>query len=192
MQSIRAFVGPVELRSFPMHSIARQARCDVEWVTLVGPPSIHAQSKILPMCVPVTACLLFIKLCQAARIVNRSSKFVRQDDIMEHDVKIIFVQLGDHFGRIREYARIPGERPILGVPTGCAESGAEIDEGVAGKHFFTESSSLGEHFLSTCECAMRLLISKAPERRQFRVACQANVFGQNDGGICGYNEKQVE
>ena len=75
----------------------------------------------------------------------------------------------EHFLGVGEHTRVPRERSVRGVPAGRTETGAQINQRVAGQPPLTECLCLGEYFLAASECAMRLLVAETPERGHFGV-----------------------
>ena len=116
MQRIRTLIRPVQLRPFPVHAVANQARRDAERIAFVRPPSADAHGNVFAMCVPVAACRLLIKARYVARIVNGPTESVRENDHVHHGMKVLPVKLIKHFLGIGEDAGIPHKRTILGVP----------------------------------------------------------------------------
>ena len=192
MQSIRALVRPVDLRAFPVHAISNEPRCDVERIAFIRPPAVHAQSKVFAVGVPVAAGFLFIKPREFASVVSRSAKFVREDHRVEHGPEIILMELVEHFLGIGEYARVPCERAVLGIPAGWTESRSQIDQRVAGQLLFAECFRFSEDFLAAGKRAVRLLIAKTPERRHFGVPGQAPIFGHDRCGLARCDEENIK
>src|SRR5256885_2041586 len=62
----------------------------------------------------------------------------------------------EHFLGVGEHTRVARERSIRGVPTGRTETGAQINQRVAGQPPLTECLCLGEYFIAASECALRM------------------------------------
>src|ERR1700690_641588 len=148
MQRERALVGAVQLRAFPIHAIAHQPRGNVERIAFVGPPAVHSLSENFAMSVPIAGCEIFVITRKLAGVVHGASKLSRQDYGVEHDAEMIFVKLIEDDLWIRKYIGVPIERAVLRVPSGRAETGAEINHCVAGKFFFTEGLCFSEDFFA--------------------------------------------
>src|SRR5579864_8722674 len=107
MQRVRALVGPINLRTLPMHLVAREARRNVERIAFVWPPTIDAHREILAVCIPIAARALFVELGELARIADVPAKFVGQDYVVEHYSKMVLMQLSNHLFRIGKHLGVP-------------------------------------------------------------------------------------
>src|SRR6266567_6206558 len=111
---------------------------------------------------------------------------------MQHYPEVVLMQLLDHLLGVRKNARVPGKRAVLRIPARWAEPGPQVNQSIAGKLLFTECFRLCEHLFPGRKCAVRLLISETPQRRDFCMPCQVGVFGHNRGWIRRYDNENVE
>src|SRR5438445_11254249 len=98
----------------------------------------------------------------------------------------------EHFLGVGEHTRVPRERSIRGVPTGRTETGAQINQRVAGQPPLTECLCLGEYFLAASECAMRLLVAESPERWHLGVTGYTRVRGHDDAGCARRHRETIK
>ena len=105
---------------------------------------------------------------------------------------MFFVQLLDDFLGIGKHAGVPLERTVFRIPSGGTESSSEINECVAGQFLFAERFCFGDDFFAASECAVGLLIAKAPQRWHLSVTGEARVFGHDHCGLTSGDEKDVE
>src|SRR5260370_14346007 len=59
VESVGTLIGPVDLRTFPVHPVPSQARCDIQRIAFIRPPAIDSHGKVFAVSIPVTACFLF-------------------------------------------------------------------------------------------------------------------------------------
>src|SRR5690242_15351873 len=144
------------------------------------------------MRIPIAGCLFFIESRDITRVVNRAAQSIGQDNHVQHDSEVVLMELLDHFPWVRKNTIIPSERAIFGIPPRGTKSGAQIDHRVTGKPLLAERFRFTQNLLTTGERPMRLLISKTPQRRHFRVAGQTGVFGHKRCGIPRTYEEKVE
>src|SRR5437879_1427886 len=170
MQRIGTLIWAVDLGTFPVHAIANQPGCDVERITFVRPPAIQSHGEVFAVRVPITACLFFIKARQLAMVMYRATKFVGQNYAVHDDMKIIPMELIEHFFRIWENVGVPGERAILSIPARRTEPGTQVNERVTGQLLLTKRLRLGDDLFPAGQRAMGLLVTETPERRQFRIS----------------------
>src|SRR5215469_2655044 len=124
MQRIGTFIGAVELRAFPIHAIAGEARLDVEGIAFVGPPAVHAERESFAMGVPCATDLFFVVAGDVAGIMDRSAQVVLENHGVQGNAKVFLVELVNGSLRIGEDALVPGERAVLRVPTGGTKTRA--------------------------------------------------------------------
>ena len=144
------------------------------------------------MRVPSTTHLFLVKAGDNARIADGASQVVLENHGVKYDTKVFLTELGDGQLGVGEDTFIPGERPVLRVPAGRTEAGAEIDERVARESFLPKRFRFGEDVFVACECPVGLLVAKRPERRQLGMAGQPGVLGHEHTRILRGYDKNVE
>jgi len=117
---------------------------------------------------------------------------IGEDYCVQHHFEMASVQFVDHRFRIREHIAVPYKRPVLGIPSGGAESGAQINQRVARQLLFPERLGFLQHFLAAGERPMGLLITKAPHRRQLRVPGQFGELAHDRLRVAAAGNKQVQ
>ncbi|GBC78216.1 hypothetical protein HRbin08_01703 [bacterium HR08] len=192
MQGIGTHVRAIHLRPFPVHAISRQARCAIERIAFVHPPSIHAHREDATMQVPVASRLLFIESSQRAFIMDPPAQRPREDDDVKDDAEIHLVQLADHALGIREDGPVERERSVGRVPARRSESRPQVDEHVARQLLLAEGSGDRQDFIRTGERAMRLLIAEGPQGRHLGQSCEAGIFGHDLGRLLRSDDEDVQ
>ena len=165
MEGVRALIGAFELRTFPIHAVARETRFDVERIAFVGPPAVHAEREGFAMGVPSATDLLFIEASDVTRIADRSAQVVFENYRMQDNAKVLLMKFVDGLLGVGKNALVPGEGAVFTVPARGAKPRAEIDERVARKFFIAKGLCFGKHSFVAVEGAVRLLVAKSPERR---------------------------
>src|SRR4030095_6763510 len=98
---------------------------------------------------------------------------------MQHYFEMLSMKFIDNFLRIRKVLWMPREFAVVSVPARWREVRAEVDQRVAGQLLFTERARNPVDLVRSRESAMRLQVSKAPQRWQFRFARQSCIRSHN-------------
>jgi len=120
----------------PIHLIAFETRFYGKKVSFVRPPTVDAQRLQREMLGPVWRSIAG-SVNSRACIGDLPMKIVGRDD-MKHYVEVIAVKFAQHLLRVREYIGIECEGPVTGIPTGGAESSAQVDQTVTGQLLFSK------------------------------------------------------
>src|SRR5208283_3542105 len=192
MKGVRAHVRPIELRTLPVHAIAHESRGDIEGITLVRPPSVHAHGKVFAMSIPVATCFGFVEARKITSIVYGTAKPVRKNDGMQDGMKVLSMQLVEHFLGIRKNAGVPNEGAILGIPSRRTKPRSQIDERVTRKFLFAEGLRLAQNLFAAGEGAVRLLIAETPERGHLGMAGDVSIFRHDYGGIGRGDDEYIQ
>src|SRR5439155_24360030 len=78
------------------------------------------------------------------------------------------------------------------IPARRAETGAQINERLAGELLLAKGFRLFQDLLGAGERAVRLLIAESPERRHLRVACEPRVLGHEARRLSRADDEQVD
>ena len=124
--------------------------------------------------------------------MRRATKLIGQNYCVKHNFEIIFVELVENFLGIRKDTGIPCERSVFCIPSRRTESGAQVNKSVTGQLLFTEGSAFRQHLLSAGQRAMRLLVTEAPQRRQFRMAREPQVFRHDGRGLTRTYKEDIQ
>ncbi len=192
MQRERPLIRPIQLWTLPIHAIARQARCDVQRIAFIRPPPVDAQRENRPMFVPITARLFFYRQFRIARIVNGAVHRARLDYHVQRDFEMLLMQLVENRLRIGKNFLVERELAVVRVPPGRAKAGAQINHRVARQFLLAECSSLFQNLFPARQRPMRLLISQAPQRRQFRQSSELAILTHNGRRIARNDQENIQ
>src|ERR1022692_1445909 len=192
VQRIRPFVGAIELRTLPVHSVPHQARSNVQRIALVRPPAIHTERKNVSVLGPIATRLLLNRLLRIAWIMYGAVHFPRLDHHVKSNLEMLLMQLLEDRLWIRKNFLVELKFSVVGIPAGGTESGAQIDHGIARQLFFTKPAGFLQELLGAGERAMRLLIAKTPQGWQFGITRQSGVFRHDSPRVSRDNNKNVE
>src|SRR5215471_21845129 len=164
MKSVRTHVRPIDLRTFPIHAIAHKPRGNIQGIALVRPPPVDAHGEIFAMRIPVATRCGFVEARKVTGIVDGAAKFVGKNHGMQDGMKILSMQLIEHFLGIRKDPSVPDERAVLSVPARGTKPGSQIDESITRQFLFTEGLRLAQNLFAAGKRTVRLLIAETPER----------------------------
>ena len=203
MQRVHALVGPVHLRAFVVHAIARQAGRGIEAVALVGPPAVDPEIEQRLVHRPVATHLAvgrpaIVRRAAAgerrggAGVVHRAGHLAAFDHGVQDHLEVLGMQLVDRALRVGERFGVPGELAVVGVPSVGAEVRAQVDHRVARQLLLAEEACLLKDLFGRAQRAVRLLVAERPQRRHFGKAGNLRVFGHNHRRVFRLDDEEVD